>query len=149
MDGEVAVVVDYPRDIKNLVLPETINGNKFVLNNCLFWGNDLIESLTISSGVVSIGDYCISKCSRLTTIIIHEGLKKLGHSSIDYCKALTSITFPSTIENVYDDSFSIDKAINEIKGSSDGLYFIVESIYEIFKTLSFNLFFSTTSSTLE
>ena len=55
-------------------------------------GNDGIEYV-----VTSLGDYCFSDCSGLTSITIPSSVTSLGGSCFSGCSGLTSITIPSSV----------------------------------------------------
>ena len=59
--------------------------------------------MTIPSSVTSLGNYCFSGCSGLTSITIPSSVTLLGDGCFSYCSSLTSITIPSSVTSL--DSF--------------------------------------------
>ena len=57
-------------------------------------------SLTIPSGVTSIGDYVFSDCSSLTSVNIPSGATSIGNSAFHSCSGLTSITIPDSVTSI-------------------------------------------------
>ena len=72
------------------------------------WRNDFLKSLiertatsiTIPSGVTSIGDYAFSNCSALTSVTIPSSVTSIGGQAFNSCVALTSITIPSSVTSI-------------------------------------------------
>ena len=65
-----------------------------------------LTSLTIPSGVTSIGNWAFSDCSRLTSLIIPSGVTEIGKSAFANCSGLTSLTIPSGVTSISGWAFS-------------------------------------------
>ena len=57
-------------------------------------------SVTIPSGVTSLGNYCFSGCSGLTSVTIPSGVTTLGIYCFYNCSGLTNITIPSSVTSI-------------------------------------------------
>ena len=57
-------------------------------------------SVTIPSGVTSLGDYCFQNCRGLTSVTIPSGVTSLGNSCFQDCRGLTSVTIPSSVTSL-------------------------------------------------
>ena len=62
--------------------------------------------MTIPSSVISLGNYCFSGCSGLTSITILSSVTSLGDGCFSDCSGLTSITIPNTVTSLGDYCFS-------------------------------------------
>ena len=71
-----------------------------------FRGCSGLPSLTIPSGVTSIGNYAFSGCSGLTSLTIPSGVTSIGKSAFLGCSGLTSLTIPSSVTSISDRAFS-------------------------------------------
>ncbi|MBQ7580977.1 MAG: leucine-rich repeat domain-containing protein, partial [Clostridia bacterium] len=60
-------------------------------NGSPFYENSSIKSVTIQSGVTSIGKDAFSWCSSLTSITIPDSVTNIGDSAFSGCNSLTSI----------------------------------------------------------
>ena len=75
-------------------------------------GNDALQScsrltsITIPSGVTSIGSSAFYGCSALTSINIPSGVTSIGMSTFNGCSRLTSITIPSGVTSIGNQAFS-------------------------------------------
>ena len=70
-----------------------------------FRGCSGLTSLTIPSGVTSIGNYAFSGCSGLTSLTIPSGVTSIGNRAFYGCSGLTSLTIPSSVTSISDRAF--------------------------------------------
>lgn len=56
-----------------------------------------LETVTLPSALLWIGDYSFEGCSRLKEIIIPEGVKMIGYYAFNDCQSLTKASLPSTL----------------------------------------------------
>ncbi|MBQ6116608.1 MAG: leucine-rich repeat domain-containing protein, partial [Oscillospiraceae bacterium] len=73
-------------------------------DNTAPWGRE-IKTLTLDTGVTSIGDRAFYGCSGLTAITIPEGVASIGDSAFAYCSGLTSITIPEGVASIGEGAF--------------------------------------------
>ena len=62
-------------------------------------------SVTIPSGVTSLGDYCFQNCTGLTSVTIPSDVTNLGSSCFYGCTGLTNVTIPSGVTSLGDNCF--------------------------------------------
>ena len=65
-----------------------------------FQGCSGLTSLTIPSGVTSIGKYAFAGCSGLTSLTIPSGVTSIGNRAFYGCSGLTSLTIPSSVTSI-------------------------------------------------
>ena len=65
-----------------------------------------LTSLTIPSGVTSIGNWAFSDCSGLTSLTLPSGVTEIGKSAFDGCSGLTSVNIPSGVTSISGWAFS-------------------------------------------
>lgn len=64
-----------------------------------------IKSVTICSGVTSIGSHAFHGRSSLTSVPIPSSVTSIGSFAFYYCSSLTSVTIPSSVTSIGDDAF--------------------------------------------
>ena len=76
------------------------------LGDYAFWGCSGLTSLTIPSGVTSIGRNAFDGCSGLTSMTIPSSVTSIGGAAFGGCSGLTSLTIPSGVTEIGDEAFS-------------------------------------------
>ena len=66
--------------------------------------NFIYDGITYS--VTSLGDYCFSRCTGLTSITIPNSVTSLGGSCFSGCTGLTSITIPNSVTSLCSGCFA-------------------------------------------
>ncbi|MBQ9786446.1 MAG: leucine-rich repeat domain-containing protein, partial [Clostridia bacterium] len=95
--------------VTDLIIPNSvteINANNFRYCN--------ISTLTISQGIISIGQDAFSMCRSLTDIVLPSSLKTIGQESFSGCTALTKAIIPEGVETIEYWAFSSCAAITEL-----------------------------------
>ncbi|MDR1629871.1 MAG: leucine-rich repeat domain-containing protein [Oscillospiraceae bacterium] len=59
-----------------------------------------IKSVTIQSGVTSIGKNVFRYCSSLESVTIPNGITSIGESAFYYCSSLTNIVIPNSVTSI-------------------------------------------------
>lgn len=67
----------------------------YAFNNC-----DSLTSVAIPNSVIDIGMYAFRGCLSLNSIIIPCGIKNIGAGAFEHCSALSSITIPNSVSNI-------------------------------------------------
>ena len=75
-----------------------IAGHAFVTNNVL-------NSITIPEGVVTIGDWAFNACYNLRRVVLPESLKNIDSYAFRLCRELESINIPSGISFIGENAF--------------------------------------------
>ena len=64
-----------------------------------------IKTVTISSGVTSIGDRAFLDCDNLTSVTIPNSVTSIGDGAFSWCENLTSVTIPNSVTSIGDSAF--------------------------------------------
>ncbi len=76
------------------------------LGDYAFYGCSGLTSLTIPSGVTSIGTAAFYGCWKLTSLTIPSGVTSIGYSAFWGCSGLTSLTLPSSVTSIGNYAFT-------------------------------------------
>ncbi len=76
------------------------------LGDYAFYGCSGLTSLTLPSGVTSIGYRAFEGCSGLTSLTIPSGVTEIGGCTFYGCSGLTSLTIPSSVTSIGYGAFS-------------------------------------------
>ena len=87
----VNYLLGYVGDDKELVLPESDNGNNYEIYDYAFLHCENLTSVTIPNSVTSIGDYAFAGCTSLMIVTIGDSVTSIGSYAFSYCSNLTSI----------------------------------------------------------
>lgn len=87
-------LVFYKGTETELTLPESFNGETYVLAPYAFCNNTSITSITLTNGVTAIGQYAFIACSELKSITFSESVTEIGASAFQYC-SVAYVNIPS------------------------------------------------------
>ena len=71
-----------------------------------FSGCSGLTSLSLPSGITSIGNEAFSGCSGLTSLSLPSGITSIGREAFSGCSGLTSLSLPSGITSIGSEAFS-------------------------------------------
>ena len=83
----------------------TVPNSVASIGNCAFACASL-TSVTIPSGVTSIGGGAFLFCGSLTSVTIPNGVTSIGYGAFAECDSLTNIILPNSVTNIGDGAFS-------------------------------------------
>ncbi|MCK9335863.1 MAG: leucine-rich repeat protein, partial [Candidatus Cloacimonetes bacterium] len=89
---------------------------------------DNITSISLSSGVTSIGEVAFSGCKSLTTIEIPDSVKSIGYAAFIDCKSLTSVTIGNSVTSIGEWAFTACTNLTSIE-IPDGVTSIGEGAF--------------------
>ena len=76
------------------------------LEDSLFSNCISLVTLTIPSGVTSIGEYTFNGCTSLTSIQLPESLTSIGNNAFNNCLGLSSLIIPDSVETIGQNALS-------------------------------------------
>ena len=105
VNNGVNTLVEYLGSSATIVLPDSYNGENYMIDDNVFKGNTTITSVTIPDGVTSIGGYAFEGCSGLTSVTIPGSVTSIGGYAFGYCTGLTSVTIPAGVTSIGPSAF--------------------------------------------
>ncbi|ELP84203.1 hypothetical protein EIN_259170 [Entamoeba invadens IP1] len=97
---------------------ETVDRNKsrnIEFKNVTYTQNDREKfGNNIPSSVTSIGEYCFSGCSSLSSIIIPSSVRSIDDDCFYGCSSLSSINIPSSVISIGDGCFNGCSSLSSI-----------------------------------
>lgn len=109
MDSEVKK--ELSERIKILTI---LPGEKHSIGFCEFDSWKKLNSVTISSGITTIGEEAFRFCNNLTNITIPDSVTSIGAHAFWDCYSLTSVTIPNSVIEIGQCAFSDCKNIQQI-----------------------------------
>ena len=82
-----------------------LENNVVVQRDLAFYGCTNLTSVTIPSGVTSIGNGMFYGCTSLVNVVIPSGATTIGNDAFHGCISLSSVTIPSNITRIGNDVF--------------------------------------------
>ncbi len=96
--------------IESVILPESlISLGTGVFKNCT-----ALKSVELPDNIKTIGDYTFSGCTALETVTFSDELVSIGESAFANCTALNGIVYTDTIENIGKNAFANCILLTEI-----------------------------------
>ena len=94
-----------------------------------------LESVIITNGVTTIGNYAFRYCFDLATLTISDSVTYIGAHAFWNCSSLTSVTIPDSVTSIEEGAFSGCESLQEFNGkfsSEDGRCLIINrGIYSV------------------
>ena len=98
--NNVNYLLGYVGNEKELVLPESYNGQNYKIYQYAFYDCDNLTSVTITDSVTSIGYYAFGYCDSLTNVTIPNSVTSIGSAAFSDCTSLTSVTIPDSVTSI-------------------------------------------------
>ena len=90
----------------NVSIPAEINDKKVTSIYLNAFKDTAVTSVTVPSGVTSIGNNAFRNCTNLTSISIPDTVETIGNNAFSGDVKLTSISIPNTVTSIGRDAFS-------------------------------------------
>ena len=118
-EAKTAELAKFSGSQKEVVIPENVTYNDVTysltsLGNYCFSRCSSLTSVTIPSSVTSLGDWCFEECTSLKSIDIPSSVTSLGEGCFRYCSSLTSIDIPSSVTSLGNSCFIYCKSLTFI-----------------------------------
>ena len=103
-DNTATIIKQVSNTIEDeIIIPASItyNDNIYTVTSIIenaFRNCNLIESVTIPNGMISIGENAFYDCTSLTSITIPESVKSISNEVFHNCTSLSSIIYKGTID---------------------------------------------------
>jgi len=105
-------ITKYKGDVENLVIPDTINGQKITaIGEFAFNFNSKLITVTIPGTIEHIQSGAFCHCKNLKEIKVSKGTLGIGSGAFRGLTGLTKVELPETITYLEDDAF-LDSATN-------------------------------------
>lgn len=98
----------------NVIVPETLGGKKVLRIGEGAFGNGTLQSISLPSGVTTIGLGAFYLCENLTTIALPNALTVIGEGAFLSCTSLTDITLPNSVTTIESSAFTGCKSLTRI-----------------------------------
>ena len=82
-----------------------------------------IETVTIGSGVTTVGNFAFYNCGKLQNITLPEGVTTIGAYAFTECRKLDGITIPSTVTAIGKAAFALCTALPAIGVAAGNTHF--------------------------
>ena len=80
-------------------------GNNVEIGEQAFIGCTSLTSVTIPSGVKTMGYWAFKGCTGLVSLVIREGVTSIGERSFSDCTALRTVTIPVSMKRIENEAF--------------------------------------------
>lgn len=114
-NGDVKIT-GYKGSNKVVSIPAKIDGRKVTeIGSEAFYANEVMETVTIPSGVAFISDKAFRNCENLTTVNMPDTVVSISDSAFLSCRALKNITLPENLEFMGESVFENCLSLEEIR----------------------------------
>ena len=93
-------------DFGNQVKTVTIGTGVTSIGNYAFEDCDSLTSVTIPDSVTSIGDYAFWSCGSLTSVMIPDSVTSIGDHAFCYCRKLSNVSLGNNVTSIGTDAFN-------------------------------------------
>lgn len=103
-DSEGAQLIGYDGDVSeitSLEIPDTVTS----IAESAFISCTSLETLTLSTNLVSIGKNAFSDCSSLTSLVIPDSVTSIGDSAFGECSTLQNLTLSNQLSSLGQSAF--------------------------------------------
>ncbi|MBE6818184.1 MAG: hypothetical protein E7517_03365 [Ruminococcaceae bacterium] len=103
-------------------------------NKSPFYYYGFIKTVTVESGVTSIGDYAFCGCADLESVALADSVEKIGKDAFELCKKLTGVTFGSGLTSIGKEAFKLCSALESVD-IPEGVTAVPERAFEFCEAL--------------
>lgn len=95
-DSRLAPWHPYAEDIKTISLPSGL----LSIGNFAFYGCSNLTSIRIPEKVIDIGEYAFAQCTEVQQVHFGSSLEKLGEGAFQGCESLREVSFPESLKEI-------------------------------------------------
>ena len=117
---------EWKSSIKSVVIKDGVTS---VGEYAFYWYYESLEKVEIAGTVRNIGDYAFYRCYSLTDLTISEGVIEIGEESFRQC-SFTTLTIPNSITNIGFLAFSFCDDLTDLS-LGKGIKFIESSAFNL------------------
>ena len=99
VDDNVCHLFAYVGSNKNITLPQNCDGREYTFTFA-FYGDSVIESVTIPETIYSIPSNAFNMCTNLKSVTLPNSITSIGGYAFADCASLEEITLPQGITNL-------------------------------------------------
>ena len=117
----------------SIVLPSSV---KYV-NRYGFGGNGNLKSVTMSEGILSLGESAFSGCTALTNLAIPSSVTYIGDKAFSGCESIVSVNISKNVTYIGAQAFYQAWRLNAINVDKDNAHYcsVDGSLYNLSKTI--------------
>ncbi len=132
-DDLTATVVGYKGDIKEIIIPSTIQFEGYTFNvtrigEDAFYKCASLTNITIPNSVTRIDRSAFYDCTSLSSVAIPDSVTSIGENVFCNCTSLTNITIPNSVTSIYASAFSDCTSLKSVT-MSQGVNYICDFIF--------------------
>ncbi len=91
-----------------------VNANTKVIASLAFADSTLLESVTLPTGLLNIGDGAFNNCTKLYSIVLPDTVLNVGDNAFKNCTSLTSVDFSDNLKSIGNSAFRGAVALTEV-----------------------------------
>ena len=116
----------------NEIKTVTINSGVTSIGDWAFANCDSLTSLTMPDSVTSIGEWSFASCNALRNFTIPDSVTSIGESAFSGCTILMSITIPNSVTSIGVGAFDCCYSLTGISVSCDNQYYASDAYGVLF-----------------
>lgn len=95
--------------VTNITIPDSVR----IIKTHAFAFGDLLSSVSLGNGLITVGDNAFENCA-LTDVIIPDSVTSIGKSAFEACMWLTTVTLGDGVVAIGDNAFDSCMALNSV-----------------------------------
>ena len=131
--GIVSQAFLFCESLESITIPSGVTS----IGKRAFCGCELLESITIPTSVTSIGERAFSNCRSLTSVTIPGSVTSIDSEVFSNCSSLESITIPASVTSIGESAFRNCSSLESIT-ILDVITSIAENAFECCSSLTYN-----------
>ena len=113
--NDISYLIGYVGEETELSLPESYNGDSYVLKENAFYGNTAITEVTMTDGITEIGGQVFTGCTALEEVVICDSVTRLDSSVFYNSTNLKSVTLGNGITAIPRHTFYLCTSLTKVE----------------------------------